>query len=482
MIAVRSLRARLSLALAGVVVVALVILYAIVVPPLERNLVNARVDQLDSASRRVQANPAQPDQPEAERLGQRVDARVVILRRDLGEPPPMTAVGDSRTHGATETAILNDPIAARAARTGTRQRGTVSRGGDQYAEVAVPLRTGRLAEMAVPVREGERVVLFVTPLEDTLANVRSVQRRVLAAGAVALVVALVLGSAAASVFARRLRRLERAADRIAGGDLDQPVVDTGGDEVGQLASAFEHMRRRLAQLDHARREFVANASHELRTPIFSLAGFLELLSSEELDEETRAEFLGSMQEQVERLTRLAVELLDLSRLDAGQLRVEREEVDLAATAEVLADEFRALARASGHELEAVVDADAPDAVGDGQRVLQIGRALVENALRHTPPGTHVRVRAEPGDGRARLVVEDDGPGIAAEHAEHVFERFYRVEGPRASGSGLGLAIARELTTLMDGRLELRSRPGRTTFTLTLPAAARAERRRAVAAG
>src|SRR6266542_4275083 len=122
---------------------------------------------------------------------------------------------------------------------------------------------------------------------------------------------------------RRIRRLERAADRIAGGRFDEPVRDSGGDELGDLAVAFDRMRVRLAQLDDARREFVANASHELRTPLFSLAGFLELMDDEELDESTKQEFLDQMREQVTRLTKLASDLLDLSRLDAGRMSVDR---------------------------------------------------------------------------------------------------------------------------------------------------------------
>jgi two-component system OmpR family sensor kinase len=124
-----------------------------------------------------------------------------------------------------------------------------------------------------------------------------------------------------------------------------------------------------------------------------------------------------------------------------------------------------------HPLEAVANGTLPAALGDEQRVLQIGRVLVENALRHTPAGTPVRIGVEADGGRVALVVEDLGPGIAGEHSEHVFERFYRVEGALASGSGLGLAIARELASLMGGTLELESRPGRTVFRLLLPAAA-----------
>jgi signal transduction histidine kinase len=296
-----------------------------------------------------------------------------------------------------------------------------------------------------------------------------VRRRLVIAGLIALAASLLVGYAAASWFGGRIRRLERAAHRIAAGDFGEPVVDRGRDELGQLARAFEEMRAQLAQFEHARREFIANASHELRTPLFSLGGFLEIMSDEELDPATQAEFMATMREQVARLTKLATDLLDLSRLDAGRLTVEREHVDLAALAEILADEFRAVARSSGHRL-AVENGTPIAALGDEERALQIGRILVENALVHTPPGTPVRIRTERRNGSALLTIEDEGPGIPPEHRGQIFERFYRLEGSIASGSGLGLAIARELAELMGGTVEVQAGPGRTTFELVLPAA------------
>jgi signal transduction histidine kinase len=231
------------------------------------------------------------------------------------------------------------------------------------------------------------------------------------------------------------------------------------------------MRQRLAGLEHARREFIANASHELRTPLFSLGGHLELLVEEDLDEATTREFLGRMREQVDRLTKLAGELLDLSRLDAGRLRVDRDPVDLAQVTELLLEEFDSRAQGTGHELSRDGVSGSATGLGDQQRILQVGRALVENALRHTPQGTHVLVSASRNGDRVALSVEDDGPGISETAAVQVFERFYRGDtGGRASGSGLGLAIARELAVAMHGEIELSSEPGRTVFTFWLPAA------------
>lgn len=463
----RSVGARLSLALVGVVALVLGVVYAIVVPSLERNLRETKVEQLTRSAEAItrQFPPFAFDPTFAlnlhdflEDASDTANARVVLLRPLDLRRGALSVIDDSREGGQSDD-VAGDEVAVRAALSLSTARGIVERNGKRFAEVAVPLPLGANAT----------VLLFSASLEDTLANVQLVKRRTLVAGGVGLLLALILGYGGASVFARRLRKLERAADRIAGGRLDEPVVDKGADEVGQLAEAFERMRKRLAQLERARREFIANASHELRTPIFSLGGFLELMANEELDEPTRREFVASMREQVERLTKLATDLLDLSRLDAGRLRVERERLELGRLADAVAEEFTAVAIASGHPLEVEAD-DTVDALADELRVLQIGRILVENAIRHTPAGTPVCIRVERVGGNAVLTVEDEGPGIEPEHAGPVFERFYRIDGARASGSGLGLAIARELAELMGGRLELESQPGRTVFTLALPAA------------
>ncbi|MBA2476735.1 MAG: HAMP domain-containing protein [Actinobacteria bacterium] len=466
----RSVGARLSAALMLVVLVALGVVYAFVVPLLERNLVQSKVDVLATSAERVRGSfeptfllPGLLFQLDeyVDRAAFTTNARVVVLEPLSDEV--FRVRSDSSPSGAD---IQRDRVALAAAFGTVTQRGTVTRTGERYAEVAFPIGT-------FP----GTVLLFSAPLEDTLANVSLVRRRVLVAGAVALAVALLLGYGGASIFARRIRRLERAADRIAGGSLDEAVVDHGGDEVGDLARAFERMRRRLAQVEYARREFVANASHELRTPLFSLGGFLELLTHESLDEETRREFLATMQEQVERLQRLATDLLDLSRLDAGHMRTERVPLDLVHVAEALRDEFAAVALSGGRTLRMVVDGAPPQALADEQRVLQIGRALVENALRHTSAPAAVELRVSVDAGGPELAVVDGGEGIPEDHLGHIFERFYRVEGGHASGSGLGLAIARELAEIMGGRLSVDSRPGRTVFSLRLPPARAGEAHR-----
>ena len=452
----RSVGARLSLALLVAVAGSLAIVYLVVAPSLESRLIDAKLSALGRSAPTLagqyRKSPYNPDF--FDNAAGTSNARVVLFKPLSLTPLALSVVGDSRG-GANSSDVQSDPVALRTSAFLKASDGTVTRDGERFAEAAVPVA-----------RDGT-VLLLSASLQDALGDVGLVKRRLLTAGGLVMVLVLVVGYAGAWLFARRIRRLERAAERIASGRFDEPVVDFGADEVGELARAFERMRVRLAQLDHARREFIANASHELRTPLFSLSGFLELLDDEEIDERTRREFLQTMREQVTRLEKLAVELLDLSRLDAGQIELRRESVALGEVARVVADEFRAVAQQTEHPLEVIVDGDAA-ALADEQRSVQIARILVENALVHTPPGTAVRIRVAASPQGASLRVEDDGPGIPEAESPHVFERFYRVDGAQASGSGLGLAIALELARLMGGTLELGAEPGSTSFTLILP--------------
>ena len=453
------IRVKLTLALLGIVGGALLAAYAIVIPSLEARLVNAKLDQLQSDAEALAVNYALNQQRLEDFVGASAfvsNARVVVFA--VTDPPHndvLRSLADSSPVGRSE--IEDDPVARKAAKGAGVVRARVVRERREYAEVATSLLS-----------TGD-VMLLSSSLEDQLATVALVKRRLLYATVVALTIAALLGFAAAAAHARRLGRIQRSADRIAEGAFDEALVDGGDDEVGQLAGSVERMRIQLAQLDLARREFVANASHELRTPLFSLAGFLELLADEDLDDETRREFLGTTRAQVDRLTKLATDLLDLSRMDVGRIRIEQEEVGLAEVVRVVAEEFGAVADASGHTLSADVDDDAW-ALADEERVQQIARALTGNAISHTPEGTTVRLRAERRGARVAILVEDDGPGIPPEHLGRVFQRFYRIEGGgQASGSGLGLAIARELAGRMHGTVTVESRPGETVFTLELPA-------------
>ena len=265
-----------------------------------------------------------------------------------------------------------------------------------------------------------------------------------------------------------MKRIEDAARKVADGDFATRIpVDSSG-QLGQLARTFNEMQRRLAELDSARKQFIANASHELRTPIFSLGGFVELLDEEDPSPEERAEFVRTMREQIERLTKLTTDLLDLSQLDAGGIVMAIDSVDLSALARDVAREFGARADLHGSRLELRTPDRPVIAVADPERVRQIIRILLDNALTHTPEGTKVTVTIYSVNHRAELTVSDDGTGIPQRVQKRIFERFYTADS--GGGSGLGLAIARELAQRMDGRISITSSRRFTAFTLDLPLA------------
>jgi signal transduction histidine kinase len=325
---------------------------------------------------------------------------------------------------------------------------------------------GRMTRTALAIGVSTTVVIYIWVV--VVQGDSGAKHEIAIGGVFALIVAFAIGYASARVVGRRITRLEEAARKIADGDFGSRVpVDTSG-QLGKLARTFNEMQRRLAELDLARKQFVANASHELRTPIFSLGGFVELLEDEDPSPEERAEFVHTMREQIERLTKLTTDLLDLSQLDAGAIVVQSDSVDLSSLAQDVAREFGPRADLHGSRLELRRASRPVIARADPERVRQITRILLDNALIHTPEGTKVTVTANSVNRRVELTVSDEGPGIPQRVQGRIFERFYTAE--TGGGSGLGLAIARELAQRMRGRISITSNKRFTAFTLDLPQA------------
>ena len=454
----RRLAMWLSVLVLAVAALALGITGLLVVPSLRDNLVNARVAEIDrSAKANIGLFLGAPfDMGAAVTAYEQLTGNRVVVLATLNERGDFLQVAGSVANATT------DPLAQEARTKGPLARAV--RDGERFA-----------AESAIPIGptsgNGGRqvVILFMSSLNDVDRTVDTVQGDVLIAVAIALPVSWLVGLLAAFALASRIRRLERATRRIAAGNLATPVTDDGRDEIHELARAFDDMRRRLERTDRARREFIANASHELRTPLFALGGFLELLEDEE-DPAARREFVSTMHGQVSRLTRLATDLLDLSRLDAGGVQVARDEVDIAGVAVLAAQDFAAAAEQRGSSVTAA-GATSAIAIADEARVAQIARVLVDNALRHNPPGVDVTLTVREEGGIVELVVADDGPPIDPSTAERLFDRFFRGPGG-GEGSGLGLAIANELAQRMEGELALVQRTGRPgkAFRLALPGA------------
>jgi signal transduction histidine kinase len=441
-------------------------LYVYVAPGLQSRLVHEKMKELASTARRdsgpISATVGSNDPLWVVR--RRVNAAglasgdrvTLLLVTHTPGGAQLSPQADSSNLAAASPLALN--VAYRAVATGTPKTGTES------------TRAGAMAQAAYPVSYHGRVgavIVYSAPISDIVHNVAIVRHEILVAGAIALLLTLVVGYLVARALAQRVKRLELAAQKVAAGDFEHEIVVDSSDELGQLAIAFNGMQRQLAQLESAREKFIATASHELRTPVFSLSGFVELLEDEDLDPDTRRRFLDQVKDQVERLHKLSVDLLDLSRLESGSLRLRPETVDLGELTRSVSGEFEpTLAQRDAH-LELRLAARRIEAVCDPVRVAQIMRILIDNALTHTPAGTRIVVTAGRDDGQVRLAVRDNGDGIDPQALPRIFEPFYTADD--AQGSGLGLAIASELAGRMSGRLSVHSDPGETIFTLELPA-------------
>ncbi len=274
-----------------------------------------------------------------------------------------------------------------------------------------------------------------------------------------------------------LRRLTTAASQMNGSDLSARVPVHGQDEIGQLAGQFNQMAGRLetsfaelaAERDALRR-FIADASHELRTPITALKTFNELLQSGAADEPSaRAEFLAESQAQINRLEWITHNLLDLSRLDAGLIHLDLARHTIGELMETATAAFKNVAQEKGVALAIHQPLPQLTLCCDRARIESALCNLLDNAIKFTPAGGHVEIGAEQAGKRVCLWVGDDGPGISPSDQPHIFERFYRGQAGSAEGSGLGLAIVQSVVQAHAGRVSVESQPGEgSRFLIELP--------------
>jgi signal transduction histidine kinase len=420
--------------------------------------------------------PAPPDNSAAQdvdALGTRVGATISLYAY------PLVMIASDAPAGST----LNTTYVTRAFQTSRTVESFGSGPDSDVAQVAVPISIG-----------GTTYILAASrPITEIPGAVHVVRTAFIYAALAGIALTLIFGIPLSATLTRRLQRLRTAALRLAqGGPAVEVPVDRQRDEVGDLTRTFAIMQRRLTQQEDARRTFVSTASHELRTPLASLHGMLELLDDDlrdptpDLPDARR--LLVRARAQSRRLSRLAGDLLDLSRLDA-EVELRSEPVELGELSRAVLAEFEP------GNAERGVSARLEDATGpywalcDPGSVAQILRILLDNAVQLTAPGSEIRVVLHGGDGPVAVSVSDHGPGVAPEERELIFKRFQRGrETGGSAGFGLGLAIGRELAERMGGALILEepdpgasdgsdatdgtgaSAGGGATFTLRLPVA------------
>jgi signal transduction histidine kinase len=485
------LRPRLLAALVFTSAVTLGVAALALLPPLQERLTDQAASDLENATtadaqlfeRDISASLRRTlkagETPEQRLVQLRFDlqSRASILRQRTGARVIVaSSVPDEQPVADTDFAGSAIPRGEILSAIGTPEGRTVRR--DNQVIVVQPLNVPddlALNRLNVPGPDlsGDFVLVTQKQLSDVDTAVGQVRNAFLAAAAVGLLVAVLLGIGLATGIGRRLARLRAAAVRVAEEGTDAPTPrDDGLDEVGDLARALASMQRELRRQEAARRSFVATASHELRTPLTSLQGTIELLEEDlrdgRLDQEDARRQVQSAQRELRRLARLASELLDLSRLDADvDLRVEP--VELGELCRAVAAEFELRAGESAIELDVPAPPGPCWGSGDPGAVARVVRILIDNALRYAPPSSTVRVVPAYHGEQATVAVEDEGPGVPPEDHERIFVRFERGSSPSGEGGfGLGLAIGRELARKMGGELRLAATASGATFALELP--------------
>lgn len=376
---------------------------------------------------------------------------------------PGGAVLESSGDPAADHPLVRAPVIGRAL-AGATVRQTMRLGKDR--------ETFRV--LAVPIRRpgGVQAIVVATSMEGVDASVRRLEALLLVAGPAALLAAGAGGWWLARRALLPVSRMTAEASEIGVHRLDERIeVPDTADEVGRLAETLNAMLERLERGVQERRRFVADASHELRSPLAVMTAEIDVsLRSSTLPPEAR-EVLGSAGEEVARMTHIVEDLLTLARIDEGRLDLARGPVDLRALAEAVATKLDPVAERRGIRVEA--GGDAAVVSGDHQRLEQVVANLVDNAMKFSGPGATVQILAWRNGTEAGLSVADTGAGIPAEALPRVFDRFYRVDPSRSraqGGSGLGLAICREIVEAHGGRIHATSAPGAgSTFTLSMAA-------------
>jgi len=391
------------------------------------------------------------------------DDRLLLLSRPTRFAPVPSVIYDSYGNIAPDTPI---PLGRETTVSGQRVReGQVTLDGTPY--LVAGLQVANTVHFSA-------IVLAQPRARVASGAAAQLAYPILEAGAAGLVLAILITMLLGRAFTRPLRELRRAAEDVAGGNYSRRVRATGGDEIGVVGQAFNRMAEAVERARHQQRQFLANVSHELKTPLTSLIGFSQALMDGSLrtpEEKERAATI--LHEEARRVLRMSQELLDLARVESGQLTLSQQPVDLGVQLQQEIEILRKRAEARRLTLRLAVPSALPPVQADPDRLHQILDNLLDNAVKYAPEGTTVWASAEDtGDGRITTAVRNR-IGVRPPDPQRMFDRFYRGDASRSSaaGVGLGLAISRELAIAQNGdlRAEL-SADGSLCLKLDLPRA------------
>ncbi len=347
----------------------------------------------------------------------------------------------------------------------------VAPGGERFIFVAHPIIG--LFRPPEPPTPPETLVLAI-PRQQALAIWADFAKPFLWAGLAALAVSILIAVLLARSVYVPIRRVTNAAEEISRGNYEQEVPVAGTKEVKALAASFNQMAKQVKGSQQMLRDFVADVSHELRSPLTSIKGFAQaMVDGTAKDKEAQLKAATVIEDESKRMMRLVEELLEFSRLESGQIKMVKESVDLKDLLQQCHEIFLMRAKEKKIQLRTEIE-PLPPVTGDIDRLEQVFNNLLDNALKHTPSGGKVGIVAQqPHPNFVEVSVTDTGPGIPGEQLRHVFERFYRADtsaGKAGTGTGLGLAIARQIVRAHGGDINIKSTLGKgTEFLVRLPA-------------
>lgn len=306
------------------------------------------------------------------------------------------------------------------------------------------------------------VLRYVTSIAEANRVIGEITIQALLLGGFVLLLVVILSVILAESIIKPIKELKSVSEQIADGDLGARAVIRRNDEIGELGQTINYMAKELLKTNQMKSDFVSSISHEIRTPLTSIKGWCETMLTGDLDDQKQIrEELSIISSETNRLTDLVENLLDFSKLEAGRIVLNHEKVDINYLLKDVAKQFNSKALKKSIRLKTDVDDRLTYVSGDENRLRQVLINLVDNAIKFTEPGGEVLLGSEAYEGRVRISVEDNGPGIEGKDLDHITEKFFK-SNIRSQGSGLGLAIANEIINLHGGSMEIESVPGKGT--------------------
>lgn len=314
-------------------------------------------------------------------------------------------------------------------------------------------------------------VVMITPLSELEEPIKNVYKIIWFSAILAIIISsIIIYHFSERIILAPLAKINAVAKKIAKGEVEKRVEIVSNDEIGELAESFNSMADNIEKVENHRREFISNVSHEIRSPITSIKGFIGGILDGVIPKEKENYYLSIAYEEIQRLTRLVNDLLDLSAIEAGQFRLRIEELDINELIRITVIKFETKIKAKGLKVDVCFGEDNLYIAGDRDRLVQVLTNLVDNAIKYVSEGGNIKICTKTKGDKVLVTVFNDGPLISKEDMSHIWDRFYKADKSRTAkmSTGLGLPIARNILTQLGEDIWVDNREGEgVVFTFTL---------------